>query len=420
MRKRNNNIFKGLDWPLILIYLTLVFLGWISIYSASMSDTHHQIFDFNVKYGKQLLWILLSFILIVFILFIDAKFYERFAGLIYVFFILSLLGLFVFGKTISGATSWYVFSGISLQPSEFVKVATALALAKLISDKQYNLKLIKNQIKAFFIILLPVVLIIPQPDPGSALVFLAFTLVLYQEGLPKFYFILGFSAIVLFILALLFNKLLISAVLVVIALSFYFLIKTKKSKFLQISFLLIIAIGYIYTVDFVFNKVFEQRHRDRINLLIGKTTDAKGIGYNTRQSEIAIGSGNLFGKGFLQGTQTKGNFVPEQHTDYIFSTLGEEFGFIGSSLVVLLFVLFIMRILKKSHVQKSKFSRVYGYGIASIFFIHFTVNIGMVLGLVPTIGIPLPFFSYGGSALWGFTILLFIFIRLDANKFYEW
>ncbi|MFK5890666.1 MAG: rod shape-determining protein RodA [Flavobacteriaceae bacterium] len=420
MRRRNDNIFKGLDWPLVFLYFTLVIMGWLSIYSASMDDTHFQLFDLNVKYGKQLIWILLSSVLIIFILFLDAKFYERFASLIYVFSIISLIGLFAFGKTISGATSWYVFNGISIQPSEFVKVATALALAKLISDKQYNLKLVKNQIKAFFIILLPIILIVPQPDPGSAIVFLAFSLVLYHEGLPKFYFVTGFSMIVLFILALLFDKLIISAALTVIALLFYFLYKTKKSKFLNISFLLLIAIGYIYTVDFVFNNVFEQRHRNRINLLIGKASDAKGIGYNTRQSEIAIGSGNLFGKGFLQGTQTKGNFVPEQHTDYIFSTLGEEFGFVGSSLVIILFLLFITRILKKARLQKSKFSRVYGYGIAAVFFIHFTINIGMVLGLLPTIGIPLPFFSYGGSALWGFTILLFIFIRLDANKYYEW
>ena len=420
MRKRNRNIFKGLDWSLVLLYLILVFLGWLSIYSASMSETHFQVFDFNVKYGKQLLWIILSFILIIFILFIDAKFYERFASLIFVFSILTLIGLFAFGKTISGATSWYVFNGVSLQPSEFAKAATALALAKLISDKQYNLKLFKNQVKAFFIILLPVLLIIPQPDPGSAIVFLSFTFVLYHEGLPKYYFGIGLSAIALFILALLYDKLIISGVLVIIAVLFYFLIKTKKSKFFQIFILLTVSIGYIYTVDFVFNNVFEQRHRDRINLIIGKTTDAKGIGYNTQQSEIAIGSGNLFGKGFLQGTQTKGNFVPAQHTDYIFSTVGEEFGFLGSCIVVVLFMIFIMRILKKAYLQKNKFSRIYGYAIAAVFFIHFTVNIGMVLGLLPTIGIPLPFFSYGGSALWGFTILLFIFIRLDANKYYEW
>jgi len=405
---------------LVLLYLALVFLGWISIYSASMDDAHNQILDFDVAYGKQLLWILLSFILIIFILFIDAKFYERFSSLIYLTSLLSLIGLFLFGKTISGATSWYDFGGMMMQPSEFAKAATALAIAKLLSDKQYNLKLVKNQIKAFFIILLPALLILKQPDAGSAIVFIAFALVLYHEGLPKFYIVLGFSLIILFILALLFDKLILSGVFLVIAALFYFLIKTQKSKFSSIFIILICAIGYIYAVDYVFNNVFEQHHRDRINLLIGETTDTRGIGYNTRQSEIAIGSGNLFGKGYLQGTQTKGGFVPEQHTDYIFSTVGEEFGFLGSSLVIILFILFISRILQKARYQKSKFSRVYGYGIASIFFIHFTINIGMVLGLLPTIGIPLPFFSYGGSGLWGFTILLFIFIRLDANKYYEW
>ena len=385
-----------------------------------MDDAHNQILDFDVAYGKQLLWILLSFILIIFILFIDAKFYERFSSLIYLTSLLSLIGLFLFGKTISGATSWYDFGGMMMQPSEFAKAATALAIAKLLSDKQYNLKLVKNQIKAFFIILLPALLILKQPDAGSAIVFIAFALVLYHEGLPKFYIVLGFSLIILFILALLFDKLILSGVFLVIAALFYFLIKTQKSKFSSIFIILICAIGYIYAVDYVFNNVFEQHHRDRINLLIGETTDTRGIGYNTRQSEIAIGSGNLFGKGYLQGTQTKGGFVPEQHTDYIFSTVGEEFGFLGSSLVIILFILFISRILQKARYQKSKFSRVYGYGIASIFFIHFTINIGMVLGLLPTIGIPLPFFSYGGSGLWGFTILLFIFIRLDANKYYEW
>ncbi|MCF6214277.1 MAG: rod shape-determining protein RodA [Flavobacteriaceae bacterium] len=420
MRKRNNNIFKGIDWLLVLLYLALVFLGWISIYSASMNETHYQILDFDVKYGKQLIWILLSFAIIPFVLLIEAKFYERFSSLIYLFSLLSLLGLFIFGKTISGATSWYVFNGVSIQPSEFVKIATALALAKLLSDKNYNLKLVKNQIKAFLIILLPIILIVPQPDPGSAIVFLSFTLVLYHQGLPKLYIGLGFGFIVLFLLALLINELLLSALLLFVILIFYFIVKSKKTKITSFFIIFIVAVSYIYTVSYVFNNVFEQRHRDRINLLIGKTKDSKGIGYNTRQSEIAIGSGKFYGKGYLQGTQTKGNFVPEQHTDYIFSTIGEEFGFLGSSLVIALFLAFILRILNRVKYQKSKFSRVYGYGIAAIFFIHFTINIGMVLGILPTIGIPLPFFSYGGSSLWGFTILLFIFIRLDANKYYEW
>lgn len=385
-----------------------------------MNETHFEILDFSVKYGIQLIWILMGLLLIIFTLFIDAKFYEGFASLIYAFSILSLLGLFLFGKTISGATSWYVFSNFSLQPSEFAKAATALALAKLLSDKQYNLKLVKNQVKAFFIILLPAVIIIPQPDPGSALVFFSLILVLYHEGLPKFFIGLGISIILLFFLALIIDKLLLTAILLVITLIFYFIFKSKKTNILSFLLVLMVAVSYVYTVDYVFNHVFEQRHRDRINILIGKATDFKGIGYNTHQSEIAIGSGRLFGKGYLQGTQTQGNFVPQQHTDYIFSIIGEEFGFVGSTLVVLLFMAFILRILYIANRQKSKFSRVYGYSIAAIFFIHFAINIGMVLGLVPTVGIPLPFLSYGGSALWGFTIMLFIFIRLDANKFYEW
>ena len=311
-------------------------------------------------------------------------------------------------------------SGASLQPSEFAKVATALALAKLLSDKNYNLKLVKNQIKAFFIILLPALIIIPQPDPGSALVFFSLIFVLYHEGLPKFFIGLGISIITLFFLALLINKLLLVAILTALTLILYFIYKSKKTSLSSFLILLIVAVSYVYTVDYVFNHVFEQRHRDRINIIIGKVTDFQGIGYNTHQSEIAIGSGRFLGKGYLQGTQTQGNFVPQQHTDYIFSIVGEEFGFVGSTLVVLFFMGFILRILYVANQQKTKFSRVYGYSIATLFLIHFTINIGMVLGLVPTIGIPLPFFSYGGSSLWGFTLMLFIFIRLDANKFYEW
>ena len=419
MRKKNN-IFKGIDWTLVFMYFLLVSFGWLTIYSASTTQNHYQILDFNVKYGKQLIRIMLSLVLIVFILFIDTKFFERFASLIYVFAVLSLIGLFFFGKTISGATSWYVINGVSLQPSEFAKAATALAIAKLLSDKQFNLKLIKNQFKAFILILIPVLLIIPQPDPGSALVFFAFVLVLYNEGLPKFYIGIGGSLIILFFLALIINKIVLVTGLAILTIIIYFIIRNKRTKFTSFLVLLIAASSYIFTVDYVFNHVFEQRHRDRINLLIGKTTDAKGIGYNIHQSIIAIGSGGLYGKGYLKGTQTKGDFVPEQHTDYIFSIIGEEFGFLGSAFIVILFMVFIIRILIISERQKNKFSRVYGYGVASIFFIHFTINIGMVLGIIPTIGIPLPFFSYGGSALWGFTILLFIFIRLDANKYYEW
>jgi len=420
LRKRKNSILAGIDWPLVLLYIILVGLGWLNIYSASMSEQHHEIFDFSTKYGKQLLWIGLSFFLIIFILFIDAKFYERFASILYVTSLISLLGLFIFGKTISGATSWYVINGVSLQPSEFAKAATALALAKLLSEKHYNLKIFKNQIKTFVIIFLPALLIIPQPDPGSALIYLAFFLTLYKQGLPSHYLLIGIGAILLFILSLLINRYFILIGLVIFMLLIYILTRKKKISIFIYIIPLIIAISYVFTANYVFNNVFEQRHRDRFNIILGLAKDTKGIGYNTNQAEIAIGSGGFFGKGFLQGTQTKGDFVPEQHTDYIFSTIGEEWGFLGSSLVILLFIIFIFRILEVTNRQKNKFSAIYGYSVAAIFFVHFTINIGMVIGLLPTVGIPLPFFSYGGSALWGFTLLLFIFIRLDANRIYEW
>lgn len=420
MRKRRNSILAGIDWPLVILYLVLVILGWINIYSASITEQHHEILDFSTKYGKQLLWIGLSIFLIIFILFIDAKFYERFSSLIYITSLISLLGLFIFGKTISGATSWYVINGISIQPSEFAKAATALALAKLLSEKHYNLKIFKNQLKAFVIILLPALLIIPQPDPGSAVIYLAFFLTLYKQGLPLYYLLIGISAVILFILALIINQYFILIGLVIFMLLIYILTRKKKISIFYYIIPLTIAIGYVFTVGYIFNTVFEQRHRDRFNIILGLAKDTKGIGYNTNQAEIAIGSGGFFGKGFLQGTQTKGDFVPEQHTDYIFSTIGEEWGFLGSSLVILLFMMFLFRILQVTKRQKNKFSAIYGYSVAAIFFVHFTINIGMVIGLLPTVGIPLPFFSYGGSALWGFTLLLFIFIRLDANRIYEW
>jgi len=420
LRKRRNSILAGIDWPLVILYLVLVILGWINIYSASITEQHHEILDFSTKYGKQLLWIGLSIFLIIFILFIDAKFYERFSSLIYITSLISLLGLFIFGKTISGATSWYVINGISIQPSEFAKAATALALAKLLSEKHYNLKIFKNQLKAFVIILLPALLIIPQPDPGSAVIYLAFFLTLYKQGLPLYYLLIGISAVILFILALIINQYFILIGLVIFMLLIYILTRKKKISIFYYIIPLTIAIGYVFTVGYIFNTVFEQRHRDRFNIILGLAKDTKGIGYNTNQAEIAIGSGGFFGKGFLQGTQTKGDFVPEQHTDYIFSTIGEEWGFLGSSLVILLFMMFLFRILQVTKRQKNKFSAIYGYSVAAIFFVHFTINIGMVIGLLPTVGIPLPFFSYGGSALWGFTLLLFIFIRLDANRIYEW
>jgi len=413
------NILLRLDWVMILLYFTLVGIGWMSIYSASYNANTTLAF-LSQPAGRQQLFIGLSIMLIIFLFALEAKFYERFSSIIYVISLLSLIGLFIFGKTISGATSWYQFGGFSLQPSELAKFATALALAKYLSDIQTDIKKFKHQLIAFIIIFLPALIIVPQPDPGSALVYTAFFFVLYREGLPPFYLAIGFIGILLFVLTLILSPLIVS--LLATGITILLFLKNRKNKpKKRVYFLtLLTCVVLSFSVNYIFNNVFEQRHRDRFNIVLGKKIDNKGIGYNTHQSEITIGSGGWFGKGWLKGTQTKGGFVPEQHTDYIFSTVGEEWGFLGSALVVVLFMSLIIRILTKAEKQKSKFSRVYGYSVAAILFIHFTVNIGMVLGIFPTVGIPLPFFSYGGSGLWGFTILLFIFIKLDANRINEW
>jgi len=406
--------------PIVVNLLKLINNGWGNIYSASFEGEVFSLSDFSQVYVKQAYWIILSIILIIVIQAIEAKFYEQFAGLIYVIAILSLLGLFVFGKTISGATSWYAFGPIRLQPSEFAKTCTALALAKFLSDMQTNIVLINHQLRAFLIIALPALLIIPQPDPGSALVYAAFFFPLYREGLAAIYLIIGASAAILFILTLLFKPLWV--ILAIAAIMIFILIRRRKQKPKYSRFLLVLAVisGFCFSVNYIFNNVFEQRHRDRFNIVLGKEVDAKGIGYNTNQSQIAIGSGSWTGKGWKEGTQTKGGFVPEQHTDYIFSTVGEEWGFLGATMIVILFMALFIRLIYLAERQKTQFSRVYGYSVIGILFIHFAINIGMVTGLMPTIGIPLPFFSYGGSGLWGFTILLFIFIKLDANRVNEW
>jgi len=406
------------DWLTILLFAALVIVGWINIYSASLSEIGGVFVDFEQIYFKQIIWIGLSIILIIFILALDAKFYERFASIIYLISLASLLLLFPFGKEISGATSWYSFGGISIQPSEFAKAATALALAKYISDIQTSMKRFKDQLKAFAIIALPVLLIIPQPDPGSALVFGVFIFTMYREGLYLAYLLLGFFAALLFIGTLSLGVTWVAIIVLLIAVAIYMKNRKKRPSILKYGTIFIACIAFAFSVNYIFNNVFEQRHRDRFNIVLGKEIDVKGIGYNTNQSEIAIGSGGWTGKGWTQGTQTKGNFVPEQHTDYIFSTVGEEWGFLGAVLVVLLFLALIVRVLVLAERQRSKFSRIYGYSVAAILFVHFFVNIGMVIGLLPTIGIPLPFFSYGGSSLWGFTILLFIFVRLDGANYY--
>ncbi|MET2983982.1 rod shape-determining protein RodA [Aureibaculum conchae] len=425
MRQRQNNIFAGIDWVLVLFFMVLVFLGWINIYAASVTDTSQGVFDAATLHGKQLRWIGLSGVLIIIIMAIDAKFYERFSGIFYIISILSLVGLFLFGDTINGATSWYNFGGASLQPSEFAKVATILALANFLNEPNRDLSNFNTQLRAFLILLLPALLIILQPDAGSALIYFTLFFVMYREGLPGFYLGLGFLLMILFLVTLYFGF--ITALIIIfslITLLFAYLLNFKKfhlnQEWPKIIVLYLFVGLFMFSVDYVYNSIFDQRHRDRFDIVLGKEVDPRGIGYNTNQSMITISSGGLTGKGFLEGDRTQGNFVPEQHTDYIFSTVGEEWGFIGTSAVIILFIAFILRIIRVAERQKLKFSRVFGYSVATVFFFHFMINVGMVIGVVPTIGIPLPFFSYGGSSLWGFTILLFIFIRLDADRTYEW
>lgn len=420
---KNQNVTSNIDWISVIIYIALVTMGWLNIYSSSLSSNvdSNAIIDFTQIYGKQFLFIIFTIPLIFIILMVDAKFYEKFSIVIFIVSLVTLLGLFAFGKTIAGQRCWYGIGGFTLQPSEFAKAATSLAIAKYLSDIQVNLKEVNRQIQALIIVFLPVFLILPQPDPGSALIYSAFILVLYREGLPSWFVWTGFIAIILFVLTLAFdNPFIIIGITLGVLIINYFRSRIVDRNIILSLLLLLIVSGFSFSVNYVFNNVFKQHHRDRFNILLGKEVDLKGVGYNTNQSEIAIGSGGWIGKGFLEGTQTKGGFVPEQHTDYIFTTVGEEWGFIGSVFVIGLFVGLIIRIIYLAERQKTKFSRVYGYSVASILFMHFFVNIAMVVGIFPTIGVPLPFFSYGGSGLWGFTILLFIFLKMDANKVNEW
>jgi rod shape determining protein RodA len=413
---RTKSVISNIDWVLILLFIIFVFSGWVNIYSAVLNSEHISIFDASQKYGKQLALIATSGVLIFIILLTDGKFYERYSGLIYIISMASLIGLFIFGKKVAGATSWYGLGSFSLQPSEFAKFATALALANFLSTPNTNLKKIKTQITAFAIIFLPALIIIPQPDPGSAMVYAAFFFVLYREGLNGNYIFIGFLAAFLFILSIIVDyKIIIGAATVIIIVIAIFRKRKNKSIKLVLSYLVFSSL-FLASFDYVYNNVLEDRHRNRLEIMLGIKHDPSGVGYNQHQSMVAIGSGGWSGKGFLEGTQTKGDFVPEQSTDFIFCTVGEEWGFVGSALFILLFSGFIARILYKAEQQKLVFSRVYGYSVAMIFFFHFAINIAMVTGIAPVIGIPLPFYSYGGSSLWGFTILLFIFIKLDSEN----
>jgi rod shape determining protein RodA len=419
---------KRVDWFSILLYLILVTIGWLNIYSSTVTEENAALFDFSTIYGKQFLFIGISILAVLVIFILDTKIFERFAAVYYIIALIMLIGLFVFGKTIAGATSWYGLGFFNLQPSEIAKIATALALAKYLSDIQTDIKNIAHAAIAFTILLIPALLVIPQPDPGSALVFFALVFVLFREGFSVNIFWLGLYAILLFISVLKWGVNWSIGTILVCGI-FCSLFKPKKIKLSlpKIVTGLIISILFATSVNYVFTNVFEKRHRDRFSLWLSLEKDPlvlekinRSIGYNTNQSKQAIEAGGIFGKGYLEGTRTKGDFVPEQHTDYIFSTLGEEWGFIGTAGVVLIFTTLLLRLLYLSERQTHDFNRIFGYGVVSILSIHYIINIGMVLGLLPTIGIPLPLFSYGGSGMLGFTLLLFIFLKLDGNRLNEW
>lgn len=417
---KNQSVVNNIDWITVFIYTILVILGWMNIYSASLPIEETSIFDLSQIYGRQMLFIFLTIPLIFIILSMEAKIFEKYSTVFYILGIFSLLGLFVFGKTIKGQTNWYQFGGFGFQPSEFVKTATALVLAKLVSDSQINLKKFKHQLFALAVFGFPVMLILMQPDAGSAMIFLSLVFVLYREGLPSWYLWTGFIGIALFILALVVKPVfLIGFVLLVMIIHFILNTRITRNPIIY-GILFVVITGMVLSVDYVYESVLEPHQKDRINVLIGEDVNMQKEGYNLNQSMIAIGSGSWFGKGYLEGTQTKGGFVPEQHTDYIFTTVGEEWGFVGAAVVIFLFVCLFLRILYLAERQKTKFSRIYGYCVATYLFTHFFVNISMLIKLFPTIGVPLPFFSYGGSSLWAFTILLFIFIKMDANKVNEW
>ncbi len=413
---RSKNIVGRFDIWLLIIYLALVTIGLLSIYAAAYNEAHPHIYDLSQNYGKQLLFIGVSLVFGFAILLIDAKFFNAFAYVIYGLSILSLLLVLVVGSKISGSTSWIQFGPISFQPSELAKFGTALALAHYLGKLDTDISKLKTKLTAYGIVLLPMLLILAQGDAGSASVFIIFLLVLYREGMGGKILIIGLAAATLFILSLCVSKWYVIIGLVVLYAIFLLLINRTKKNIWLLTWILIASCAFVFSVDFAFHHVLKQHQQTRINIILGKEHDTKGVGYNLNQSMIAIGSGGFSGKGYLKGTMTKYNFVPEQHTDFIFCTVGEENGFVGCFAVIVLYLALVLRIIHLAERQRSTFSRIYGYAIACIFFFHFAINIGMTIGLVPVIGIPLPFLSYGGSSLLMFSMMLFVFLKQDANR----
>lgn len=414
----NKNIFKNLDLKVVLAWFFLMIVGWLNIYAAVYDGEHAAIFDFSCRYGKQMIWIAAATLIALFVVIIDPKFFSQTAYLIYIICIALLALVLVVGSQTKGATSWLGVGDFGIQPSEFAKLGTALALSKYLSALNVDLKQWQTKLTAFGIIALPMILVLLQNDTGSALVFFSFIFALFREGISGYVLIFGAGAILLFVLALLINPyILLGVILVLVLLVYWFLHRRNRyTKFIYSFGIFIFCVVVVFGVQFGYNEVLESHQKDRIEVLLGKKQDYKGVGYNVNQSKIAIGSGGVLGKGFLSGTQTKFNFVPEQDTDFIFCTIGEEWGFVGSSIIVCLFIWLCVKLIKMAERQRSSFARIYGYSISGIIFFHVLVNIGMTIGILPVIGIPLPFISYGGSSLWAFTMMLFIFIREDASR----
>ena len=413
---RSKTIIGKIDIWLFIIYLALATIGLLSIYAAALNDAHPHIYDFSQNYGKQLVFIGVSLVVGFIILLIDAKFFNAFAYVFYGLSIISLLLVLVVGSKISGSTSWIQLGPISFQPSEFAKFGTALALAHYLGKLDTDITKFKTKVIAYGIVFVPVLLILAQGDAGSASVFIIFLLVLYREGMGGKILIIGLVAATLFVVSLCVSKWYIMISLAVIYAFFLMMINRTKKNILLITGILIAACAFVFSVDFAFHHVLKPHQQTRINIILGIEHDTKGVGYNLNQSMIAIGSGGFSGKGYLNGTMTKYNFVPEQHTDFIFCTVGEESGFLGCFFLIVLYLALMLRIIHLAERQRSPFSRIYGYGIACIFFFHFAINIGMTIGLVPVIGIPLPFLSYGGSSLLMFSMMIFVFLKQDANR----
>ena len=417
----NRNILLSIDWVTVLLYFSIISFGMLNLYSATYGENFQNISFFLSPIGKQFIFLLISLVSGIFLLVIDPKTLEPFSNFAYLISIILLIGLFLFGKTVNLSTSWYSIGPISLQPSEFTKIGTILVLGNYLNNIQTDIKKISSQLKIIALLAIPVFLISFQPDLGSAIIFIAFFFPLFREGLSYIYLIVFVSATLLFLITISFETIITITIIFLLSIIIYFFLRyiNSKIKIWPIIIYTIVSIGFSFMVDYGYYELFEQRHRDRIEIFLGEKIDYKGAGYNINQSKIAIGSGGVTGKGFLEGSQTKGNFVPQQHTDYIFSTIGEEWGFIGSSILITIYLALIIKIIVSAEKQTRKFRRFFSYSVASLLFVHFLINIGMSLGISPTIGIPLPFISYGGSCLLVFSILIFIHLNLDANRLNE-